>query len=84
MAATLSETFLTVHPATALWWQQSEQCQRCAHVSRRLEGTQKEQSEVLRCQVVRTPAGRRESAYCIDARSTGECGPEAKLFKEKP
>jgi hypothetical protein len=83
MATLLSDTFLTIHPATELWWQQREQCQRCAHVSRRLEGTQKEQSEVLRCQVVRTPLGRRESAYCIDARATGECGPEAKLFQEK-
>jgi len=83
MPTLLSDTFLTIHPATELWFTQREQCQRCAHVSRRLEGTQKEQSEVLRCQVVRTPAGRRESAYCIDARATGECGPEAKLFQEK-
>ena len=82
MATLLSDRFLTIHPATALWFTQREQCQRCAHVSRRLEG-HKEQSEVLRCQVVRTPLGRRESAYCIDARSTGECGPEAKLFQEK-
>jgi len=83
MATLLSDRFLTIHPATALWFTQREQCQRCAHVSRRLEGTDRESSEVLRCQVVRTPLGRRESAYCIDARATGECGPEAKLFKEK-
>lgn len=82
MAILLSDRFLTIHPATELWWQQREQCQRCAHVSRRLEGTDRESSEVLRCQVVRTPLGRRESAYCIDARATGECGPEATLFQE--
>ena len=82
MATLLSEQFLRVHPATALWFTQREQCLRCAHVERRLEGTDKERSEVLRCQVVRTPAGRRGWAYCIDARSTGECGPEAKLFQE--
>ena len=80
MAATLSETFLTVHPATELWWQQREQCLRCANVDRRLEG-QKDLSEVLRCKVVRTPAGRKEWAYCIDARA-GACGPEATLFQE--
>jgi len=80
--ATLRSEFLRVHPATELWWQQREQCERCAHVDRRLEG-RKEQSEVLRCTAVRTPAGRREWAYCLDARLEGrECGPEAKLFKE--
>ncbi len=83
MAATLSETFLRVHPATALWWQQREQCMRCSHVCRRLEGSRSESSEVLRCKVVRTPAGRREWAYCIDAREKGrECGPDGKLFQE--
>ena len=71
MATLLSETFLTVHPATALWFAQREQCQRCAHVSRRLEGTDRESSEVLRCQVVRTPAGRRESGQRAVARLAG-------------
>ena len=84
MPTLLSDTFLTIHPATELWWQQREQCLRCAHVSRRLEGTDRKSSEVLRCQVARAPLGRRERAYCIDARlPDGPCGPEAKLFKEK-
>jgi hypothetical protein len=79
--ATLRSEFLSVHPATALWWEQREQCQRCAHVDKRLEG-HKELTEVLRCTRTRTPAGRKEWAYCIDARATGECGPEATLFQE--
>ena len=82
MKTLLSDEFLKPHPATALWWQQREQCMRCANVDRRLEG-HKQVSEVLRCKLSRTPAGRKEWAYCVDARSEGrECGPGAKLFKE--
>jgi hypothetical protein len=80
--ATLRSEFLSVHPATKLWWEQREQCQRCAHVDKRLEG-HKELTEVLRCKVTPVTVGRQPWAYCIDARAKGrECGPEAKLFKE--
>ena len=79
--ATLRSEFLTVHPATELWFAQREQCLRCAHVERRVRG-QKEQGQELRCRASYAPAGRREWAYCIDARSTGECGPNATLYKE--
>lgn len=30
--ALIDTTFLKVHPRTALWWQQREQCERCAYV----------------------------------------------------
>lgn len=81
MATLLSDEFLRVHPATALWWDQREQCARCAHVDRKLEG-HKDVTEVLRCKVTPVKVGRQPWAYCIDARSTGECGLEAKLFQE--
>jgi hypothetical protein len=73
--------WLQPHPATVRWWAQRPQCERCAHLDRKVEG-HKDRTEVLRCRVVRTSAGRREWAYCIDARGPGrECGPEAHLFK---
>jgi hypothetical protein len=81
MAATLSETFLTVHPATALWWQQREQCLRCANS---VAGAGHEGEGVLRCTAVRIAPRRSRptlGAYCIDARA-GACGPEATLFQE--
>ena len=73
--------FLTIHPATALWHSQRDQCERCAHLSLTLEGL-KDRSAVLRCTAVRAGKGRQAHAYCIDARE-GACGPEAKLFQEK-
>jgi hypothetical protein len=78
--ATLRSEFLTTHPATALWWQQRAQCERCAHVRVKMEAFERAMP-VMRCAVVRTPAGRQELAYCIDARA-GACGPDAQLFKE--
>ena len=80
--ATLRSEFLSVHPATALWWEQRGQCQRCAHVRIKMEAFD-ESVPVMRCAMVRTPRGRQELAYCIDARLEGaRCGPEAKLFQE--
>jgi hypothetical protein len=81
MATLLSDEFLRPHPATTLWWEQREQCLRCANVICRLEGD-KEITQVMRCKAVRTAVGRKDHAYCIDAR-IGLCGPEATLFKEK-
>ena len=81
--ATLRSEFLTVHPATALWWDKREQCERCAHVDVKIEG-HKDRTQVLRCKVTPVSVGRQPWAYCIDARMEGrECGLEAKLFKEK-
>jgi len=79
MATLLSETFLRVHPATELWWQQREQCMRCGNalLTRPYEG-----ETILRCTMLRQ-SGAHGSGYCIDARlPDGPCGPEAKLFKE--
>jgi hypothetical protein len=79
MATLLSETFLRVHPATELWWQQREQCMRCGNalLTRPYEG-----ETILRCTMLRQ-GGAHGSGYCIDARGLdGPCGPEAKLFKE--
>ena len=74
--------FLTPHPATALWWQQREQCARCAHVLNQLENFPRAMP-VMRCKVTPVSVGRQPHAYCIDARAEGSaCGPDAKLFQE--
>lgn len=79
----LDPRFLTVHPATALWWEQRQQCERCRHVE--IDVPQ------MRCRKINHPigtgkggAGRVIKMYCIDARLPGQpCGPDAALFKEK-
>ena len=84
----IDQTFLRVHPATALWWQQREQCKSCRHM-RLLEGG------VLRCAAAHHPdaqvrlmlsarAGADVRPYCIDARGEkGDCGPDARLWEGK-
>ena len=80
--ATLRSDFLSPHPATLAWWEQREQCERCAHLRTSIEG-HKDQTVVMRCRRAHNPAGRQWLSYCIDARLEGRaCGPEAKLFKE--
>ena len=75
--------FLTIHPATTLWHQQRDQCERCAHFALR-EGDEGE--SIMRCKAVRVAPRRSRptlGAYCIDARSEGAaCGPDAILYKE--
>jgi len=82
MATLLSEQFLRVHPATKLWWEQREQCERCAHCVL-YEGDEGE--GIMRCKAVRVPRTVTRpilGAYCIDARAQdGLCGPEARLYK---
>jgi hypothetical protein len=78
--ATLLSEFLRVHPATALWWQQREQCERCQHCTLR-EGYEGE--GVMRCKMLRQ-GGAGGAGYCIDARDEeGPCGPNARLFQEQ-
>lgn len=63
--------FQIPHPATELWWQQREQCQRCEHCMTH-EGRGGE--GVMHC-IQGVPV------YCIDARLEGRpCGPDARLF----
>jgi hypothetical protein len=71
--------FLTLHPATALWWTQRPQCEACANVHKLVD-----QTVVLRCRKVRSKSGSHPFAYCIDARLEGSrCGPDATLFDTK-
>jgi hypothetical protein len=72
------QRFLTLHPRTALWWQQREQCRRCEHH--------------LETQFAGKAGGQESCAVsvdgsrllpCIDAREEGGvCGPRARFFKE--
>ena len=80
MPTLLSETFLTIHPATALWFTQREQCLRCANalLTRPYEG-----ETIMRCKALRQ-GGAHGAGYCIDARAeNGPCGPNATLFQEQ-
>jgi hypothetical protein len=70
---TLDETFLTLHPATAAWYERRPTCLTCANVRSR--------HGVMRCAVARKPRYGPILAYCIDARLEGQpCGPGAKLY----
>ena len=75
----IDQRFLTPHPATALWWEQREKCEKCVHLNR--------QSYAIRCTKTTSIDDFRKSvsyAYCIDARLEGApCGPNAALFKPK-
>jgi rRNA maturation protein Nop10 len=75
----LDERFLHLHPRTALWWQQREQCRACAHLSLR-ESSPKcggHQSTLWTC--LAASDGRHHSA--IEMRDPGSpCGPDATLF----
>lgn len=81
MARTLDETFLTIHPRTALWWQQREQCLKCKHLEvvkarGRISGGQ------WSCRGVGGGGGDNGSTACINAREEGmPCGPDANLFE---
>lgn len=82
----LDTQFLTVHPRTALWWEQRKTCDQCEHCDRRptkASGGGRIVTNPHRCGI--TPAGGPTGlAYCIDAREPdGECGPHAKLFQPK-
>lgn len=76
---TIDERFLSVHPRTALWWEQREVCQRCKHV-RQTEQTPKAGGEMF-CAVVAGGGGNGRHP-CITARDENQaCGPTAWLFE---
>ena len=60
-----------MHSATDLWTKQRAKCTTCAHLIHR------EADPEMRCRAEPARAGVRKNAYCIDARSTGSCGPKA-------
>jgi hypothetical protein len=77
---------LELHPATALWWAQREQCRACAHYTRnKAHADQRHEGYTgERCTARRADQGLREFLYCIDARLPGAfCGPDAAMFKRQ-
>ena len=78
----LDPQFRTLHPATALWWEQRKQCEGCKHLDAQPDpGLQSSDQIVMRCKL--TPTRETEVfAYCIDARLPGApCGPGARLYE---
>jgi hypothetical protein len=70
--------FLTVHPATAAWWDRRDRCESCRHllVTRHYEG-----ERIMRCSAAKQ-GGPNGAQYCIDARSEeGICRPEARRWE---
>jgi hypothetical protein len=62
----IDERFLTVHPATAAWWERRSSCESCRHLKLR-EGHEGE--GVMRCTAVRVDQRASRDllgAYCID------------------
>lgn len=91
MPRLLDERFLTVHPRTALWWAEREQCRQCKHhsyvphvglgTSKRDGGGGTGCGE--RCALA--PSNGKTlspGSSCIQAREE-RCGPEARLFEPR-
>ena len=76
--------FLTVHPATAVWWQQRDKCESCVHFNLQ-EG--REGESIMRCRaalVFRHPLRPERGVYCIDVRDEdGPCGPDARMYERR-
>lgn len=87
MTQHLDERFLTVHPRTALWWEQREKCAGCAH----LEVQPSDAGTGGGWACLACPGGgggglRAGFTTCITAREEGHgvrCGPDARLFQAK-
>ena len=80
----LDERFLTVHPATALWWRQRKLCERCKHLEQVTDASGK--GILMQCGKASTWSafGRQDHRACVQARSEhGCCGAEAKLYEAR-
>jgi hypothetical protein len=79
----IDERFLTVHPRTALWWQQREQCATCRWQREKPQNHEKRNGGGLACDAA--PGKGWYGAFsCISARDEGSpCGPDARLWQAK-
>ena len=74
----IDERFLTLHPATAAWWDRRARCESCRHL---LVTAHHEGERIMRCRLAKQ-GGANGAQYCIDARSEeGICRPEARLWE---
>lgn len=82
MIIPLRTEFLTLHPSTALWFKQREQCEQCVHVSRPKGGDPRVPYTMMHCTAV---AHGTNDATCLSARGkgAGRCGPEGKFFEAR-
>ena len=70
--------FLTLHPATAAWWDRRARCESCRHL---LVTAHHEGERIMRCRLAKQN-GPNGAQYCIDARSEeGICRLEARLWE---
>jgi hypothetical protein len=75
--------FLSVHPRTALWFEQRKQCAKCKH-ERHFKTTEGERGDSKPMICLKAQGENARRVFCIDAREDdGACGPDAKLFQPK-
>jgi hypothetical protein len=92
MAPQLDTRFLRVHPATARWWAQRDQCRTCRHHDEP-KSTRHAQQRGELCLNSPDVTGAKRYEPCIDARALAEerddqraglCGPDAVMWEAKP
>lgn len=71
-----------------VWPQQRKKCEKCGRCEQQVEGVKDSRagsSLVMRCtkgpRMSAGMVGGSRPGYCIDMRTTGECGPGAALFE---
>ena len=78
----IDQRFLTINPATAVWWERRDVCESCAHFNVQLG---REGERMMLCRRARTDRRQQRDIrgqYCIDARDEeGICGPTARFYQ---
>lgn len=75
--------FLSVHPRTLLWWQEREQCKRCAHYREKTVSYGRYRPSLLQI-CVAEPRRRAYPWACVEMREEGApCGPNGVLFRPR-
>lgn len=79
----LDPRFLSIHPSTALWFEQRKLCDKCANCSRPPVKANGIAVSVYRCLAMPVPV-KGKYGFCIEARDAdGVCGPNATKFQPK-
>lgn len=81
MGAITDTRFLQPHQRTLRWWQEREQCRRCAHYRERASASKRHLERTPLQWCAAETRGRRYPWACIEMRDEGSpCGPHGALF----